>query len=119
MLIDSAILDVADLSRCCRVQDISDIYHLSARTRGVFTNIALQEPFGLTLIEAAVHGVPIVATKHGGPVDIIHTLKVRCIFLFFLASLVFWGLFFFFCPALQLLHELQYASNREHACHNR
>jgi hypothetical protein len=33
-----------------------------------------QEPFGLTLIEAAAHGVPIVATTHGGPVDIVHTL---------------------------------------------
>lgn len=37
-------------------------------TRGVFVNIALQEPFGLTVIEAAAHGVPTVATKNGGPV---------------------------------------------------
>eukprot|EP00892_Ulva_mutabilis_P007983 jgi/Ulvmu1/5557/UM023_0093.1 len=56
-------------------QDISDIYLLAKETRGVFVNIALQEPFGLTLIEAAVHGAPIVATRHGGPVDIINTLK--------------------------------------------
>lgn len=35
----------------------------------------MQEPFGLTLIEAAAHGVPIVATTNGGPVDIVHTLK--------------------------------------------
>lgn len=35
----------------------------------------LQEPFGLTLIEAAAHGVPIVATTNGGPVDIVHTLS--------------------------------------------
>uniref|UniRef100_A0A383W8H5 sucrose-phosphate synthase n=1 Tax=Tetradesmus obliquus TaxID=3088 RepID=A0A383W8H5_TETOB len=55
--------------------DISDIYLLPAATRGVFVNIALQEPFGLTLIEAAAHGVPIVATTNGGPVDIVHTLK--------------------------------------------
>jgi sucrose-phosphate synthase len=55
--------------------DISDIYLLPAATRGVFVNIALQEPFGLTLIEAAAHGVPIVATKNGGPVDIVRTLK--------------------------------------------
>lgn len=34
-----------------------------------------QEPFGLTLIEAAAHGVPIVATTHGGPVDIVATLR--------------------------------------------
>jgi hypothetical protein len=56
--------------------DISDIYLLAKETKGVFVNIALQEPFGLTLIEAAVHGAPIVATRHGGPVDIIGTLKV-------------------------------------------
>jgi sucrose-phosphate synthase len=43
-------------------------------TRGVFTNIALQEPFGLTIIEAAAHGVPTVATQNGGPVDILTTL---------------------------------------------
>ena len=43
-------------------------------TRGVFVNPALQEPFGLTVIEAAAHGVPTVATKNGGPVDIMATL---------------------------------------------
>lgn len=31
--------------------DISDIYRLPFATRGVFTNVALQEPFGLTVIE--------------------------------------------------------------------
>ncbi|KAK9809313.1 hypothetical protein WJX73_004061 [Symbiochloris irregularis] len=54
--------------------DISDIYRLPQATRGVFTNVALQEPFGLTVIEAAAHGVPTVATKNGGPVDIMATL---------------------------------------------
>ena len=45
---------------CCSVAypkrhtqaDISDIYRLPLATRGVFTNVALQEPFGLTVIEA-------------------------------------------------------------------
>ncbi|GLI58585.1 hypothetical protein VaNZ11_000195, partial [Volvox africanus] len=55
--------------------DVSDIYHFAAATRGVFVNVALQEPFGLTLIEAAAHGVPIVATCHGGPTDIVATLR--------------------------------------------
>ncbi|KAL3157983.1 hypothetical protein ABBQ32_012382 [Trebouxia sp. C0010 RCD-2024] len=55
-------------------KDISDIYRLSLATHGVFTNVALQEPFGLTVIEAAAHGVPTVATKNGGPVDIMTTL---------------------------------------------
>lgn len=34
-------------------KDISDIYRLSLATHGVFTNVALQEPFGLTVIEVA------------------------------------------------------------------
>lgn len=54
--------------------DISDIYLFAHETRGVFVNIALQEPFGLTVIEAAAHGVPTVATCNGGPVDIMETL---------------------------------------------
>lgn len=54
--------------------DISDIYLFAADTRGIFVNIALQEPFGLTVIEAAAHGVPTVATCNGGPVDIMATL---------------------------------------------
>ena len=55
-------------------KDISDIYLFAGETRGVFVNIALQEPFGLTVIEAAAHGVPTVATCNGGPVDIMSTL---------------------------------------------
>ncbi|KAL0345351.1 UNVERIFIED_CONTAM: putative sucrose-phosphate synthase 1 [Sesamum radiatum] len=50
--------------------DVRDIYRLAAKTKGVFINPAFIEPFGLTLIEAAAHGLPIVATKNGGPVDI-------------------------------------------------
>lgn len=50
--------------------DVPDIYRLAAKTKGVFINPALVEPFGLTLIEAAAYGLPVVATKNGGPVDI-------------------------------------------------
>ncbi|KAG0501514.1 hypothetical protein HPP92_001586 [Vanilla planifolia] len=55
--------------------DVPDIYRLAAKTKGVFINPALVEPFGLTLIEAAAHGLPMVATKNGGPVDINRALK--------------------------------------------
>eukprot|EP00884_Botryococcus_braunii_P004374 jgi/Botrbrau1/13938/Bobra.0193s0005.1 len=55
-------------------KDISDIYRLAFFTHGIFVNAALQEPFGLTVIEAAAHGVPTVATKNGGPVDIMSML---------------------------------------------
>ncbi|KVH93743.1 hypothetical protein Ccrd_004201 [Cynara cardunculus var. scolymus] len=50
--------------------EVPDIYSLAAKTKGVFINPAFIEPFGLTLIEAAAHGLPMVATKNGGPVDI-------------------------------------------------
>lgn len=50
--------------------DVPDIYRLAAKTKGVFINPAFIEPFGLTLIEATAYGLPIVATKNGGPVDI-------------------------------------------------
>eukprot|EP00249_Psilotum_nudum_P022282 c28453_g1_i1 orf=396-3629(+) len=55
--------------------DVPDIYRVAARTKGVFINPALVEPFGLTLIEAAAHGLPMVATRNGGPVDIHRALS--------------------------------------------
>ena len=54
-----------------QANDVPDLYRLAAMTRGVFVNPALTEPFGLTLIEAAATGLPIVATEDGGPRDII------------------------------------------------
>lgn len=55
--------------------DVPEFYRLAARSRGVFVNPALTEPFGLTLIEAAASGLPIVATEDGGPRDIIAHCK--------------------------------------------
>jgi len=52
-------------------EDIPQLYRLAAQRRGVFVNPALTEPFGLTLIEAAASGLPIVATADGGPRDIV------------------------------------------------
>ncbi|MGV8934461.1 MAG: HAD family hydrolase [Gallionellaceae bacterium] len=51
--------------------EVAIMYRLTADSKGVFVNPALIEPFGLTLIEAAACGLPIVATEEGGPVDII------------------------------------------------
>ncbi len=51
--------------------DVPELYRLAAMKRGVFVNPALTEPFGLTLLEAAASGLPIVATNDGGPRDII------------------------------------------------
>ena len=54
-----------------RADEVPQIYRLAANRRGVFINPALTEPFGLTLLEAAASGLPVVATENGGPVDII------------------------------------------------
>ncbi len=54
-----------------RAEDVPAIYRLTATLEGVFINPALTEPFGLTLLEAAASGLPVVATENGGPVDII------------------------------------------------
>lgn len=51
--------------------DVPMIYRIAAASGGVFVNPALTEPFGLTLIEAAASGLPIIATEDGGPRDII------------------------------------------------
>lgn len=51
--------------------EVADIYRLAAASKGVFVNPALTEPFGLTLLEAAASGLPLVATENGGPVDIL------------------------------------------------
>ena len=67
----------ADLGGCIALppahdhDDVASIYALAARQRGVFVNPALTEPFGLTLLEASAAGLPVVATAHGGPRDIV------------------------------------------------
>jgi sucrose-phosphate synthase len=54
-----------------RADEVPEIYRMVAAGGGVFINPALTEPFGLTLLEAAASGLPVVATENGGPVDII------------------------------------------------
>lgn len=51
--------------------EVPELYRLCADSHGIFVNPALVEPFGLTLIEAASCGLPIIATREGGPADII------------------------------------------------
>ena len=43
------------------------LYRFAAKTRGVFVNPANSEPFGLTILEAAQAGLPVVVTNRGGP----------------------------------------------------
>ncbi|HUF76970.1 MAG TPA: HAD-IIB family hydrolase [Longimicrobiales bacterium] len=52
-------------------EDVPDLYRWAARSGGLFVNPAFTEPFGLTLLEAAASGLPVVATDDGGPADIV------------------------------------------------
>lgn len=54
-----------------QAEDVPYIYRIATLSGGVFVNPALTEPFGLTLLEAAASGLPIVATEDGGPRGII------------------------------------------------
>ncbi len=54
-----------------RRDQIPSVYRWAAYRRGLFVNSALTEPFGLTLLEAAASGLPMVATDDGGPRDIL------------------------------------------------
>ncbi len=54
-----------------RRDQIPAIYRWASERRGLFVNPALTEPFGLTLLEAAACGLPMVSTDDGGPKDIL------------------------------------------------
>lgn len=51
--------------------DVPEIYRVAARKKGVFVNATPGENFGLTLVEAAACGLPVVASPTGGPKEII------------------------------------------------
>ena len=48
-----------------------ELYRCVADGRGVFVQPALFEAFGLTVIEAMASGLPVFATRYGGPLEII------------------------------------------------
>ncbi|EAU42140.1 Glycosyl transferase group 1 [Fulvimarina pelagi HTCC2506] len=54
-----------------RPSDVPAIYAFARARGGIFANPALNEPFGLTLLEATASGLPVVATDSGGPNDIV------------------------------------------------
>ena len=56
-----------------RPEDVPALYAYARERGGLFVNPALNEPFGLTLLEASAAGLPLVATDSGGPNDIVET----------------------------------------------
>lgn len=52
-------------------EEVPELYRMAAKSRGVFINAAFTEPFGLTLLEAAACGLPVIAPDDGGPRDIL------------------------------------------------
>ncbi len=51
--------------------EVPEIYRLAARKKGVFVNATPGENFGLTIVEAAACGLPVIASPTGGPKEII------------------------------------------------
>lgn len=51
--------------------DVPEIYRIAARKKGVFVNATPGENFGLTLVEAAACGLPVIASPTGGPKEIL------------------------------------------------
>ena len=51
--------------------EVPEIYRIAARKKGVFVNATPGENFGLTIVEAASCGLPVIASPTGGPKEII------------------------------------------------
>lgn len=55
--------------------EVPEIYRVAARKKGVFVNATPGENFGLTLVEAAASGLPVVASPTGGPKEIVENAR--------------------------------------------
>lgn len=56
-------------------REVPEIYRVAARKKGVFVNATPGENFGLTLVEAAACGLPVIASPTGGPKEILNHCK--------------------------------------------
>jgi len=68
---DGGLYGIAAYPKQHQAPEIAGLYRWAAARGGVFVNPAFTEPFGLTLLEAAAAGLPLVATNDGGPRDIL------------------------------------------------
>jgi sucrose synthase len=59
------------IGKLFRKNDAGEVYRIIADKKGIFVQPGLFEGFGLTVLEAMISGIPVVATKYGGPLEII------------------------------------------------
>jgi len=59
------------IGKLFRKDQTGEVYRLIADHGGIFVQPALFEGFGLTVLEAMRSGLPVFATKYGGPLEII------------------------------------------------
>ena len=59
------------IGKLLRKDQTGEAYRLIADKKGIFVQPALFEGFGLTVLEAMRSGLPVFATKYGGPLEII------------------------------------------------
>ncbi|MEP7111544.1 MAG: HAD family hydrolase, partial [Ferruginibacter sp.] len=55
--------------------DVPEIYRLAARKKGVFVNATPGENFGLSIVESAACGLPVIASPTGGTKEILEQCK--------------------------------------------
>ncbi len=55
--------------------EVPEIYRIAARKKGVFINATPGENFGLTIVEAAACGLPVIASPTGGPKEILEQIE--------------------------------------------
>lgn len=63
------------IGKLFRKDEAGELYRIIADHRGLFVQPALFEGFGLTVLEAMITGLPVLATKYGGPLEIIQDKK--------------------------------------------
>lgn len=59
------------IGKLFRKNESGELYRVIAENKGIFVQPGLFEGFGLTVLEAMVSGIPVIATKYGGPLEII------------------------------------------------
>ncbi|MCB0747461.1 MAG: sucrose synthase [Ignavibacteriae bacterium] len=59
------------IGKLFKKNNAGELYRVVADQKGIFIQPGLFEGFGLTVLEAMITGIPVIATKYGGPLEII------------------------------------------------